>query len=162
MLLVNKKIKSLETFVTLVAQLRNDGKTLVQCDGVFDLVHPGHIDYFQKGKALGDILYVVIVADKFVEKGPMRPLFDEVTRANWVAALVYVDYVVVNDNYGPLEIIEKVRPDILVKGSLYESEPTSGFLKDKAAVEAYGGRVVLVEELQRSTEIIKKIYRFFD
>ena len=159
---VTQKIKSRETFLTLGAQLRDNGKKLVQCDGVFDLVHPGHIDSFQRAKAFGDILYVVIVADKFVEKGPRRPLFDEMTRANWVAALECVDYVIVNDDYGPFEIIEKVRPHILVKGRLYKSEPTSGFLKDKAAVEAYGGRVVLVEELQRSTEIINKIYSFFD
>ena len=126
------------------------------------MVHPGHIDYFQKARALGDILYVVIVADKFVEKGPARPLFDEVTRANWVAALECVDYVIVIDDYGPLQIIEKVRPDVLVKGKVYETEPTGGFLKDRVAVESYGGRVVLVKELQRSTEIINKIYSFFD
>ena len=135
------KIKSSEAFILLGAQLRRKGRILVQCDGVFDLVHPGHIDYFRRGRALGDILYVVIVADKFVDKGPARPLFDEITRANWVAALECVDYVIVNGDYGPLNIIEKVRPHVLVKGRLYESEPTSGFLKDKAAVEAYGGRV---------------------
>jgi len=159
---VTRKIKSPEAFVALGTQLRKNGKTLVQCDGVFDLVHPGHIDYFQRGKALGDILYVVLVADKFVEKGSMRPLFDEMTRANWVAALECVDYAVVNHDYGPLEIIKKVKPHVMMKGRVYETQPTTGFLKDKAAAESHGGRVVFVEELQRSTKIINKIYRFFD
>lgn len=159
---MNKKIKSSNVFEQLGAQMRKNGTKLVQCDGVFDLVHPGHIDSFQRGKTYGDVLYVVIVADKFVQKGPSRPLFDESTRAGWVAAIECVDFVIVNYDYGPLEIIKKVQPSVLVKGRQYETKPTSGFLNDKAAVETYGGRVVYVEELQQSTKIIDKIYSLFD
>ena len=159
---MNKKIKSSNVFEQLGAQMRKNGTKLVQCDGVFDLVHPGHIDSFQRGKTYGDVLYVVIVADKFVQKGPSRPLFDESTRAGWVAAIECVDFVIVNYDYGPLEIIKKVQPSVLVKGRQYETKPTSGFLNDKAAVETYGGRVGYVEELQQSTKIIDKIYSLFD
>ena len=159
---MNKKIKSSNDFEQLGAQMRKNGTKLVQCDGVFDLVHPGHIDSFQRGKTYGDVLYVVIVADEFVEKGPSRPLFDESTRASWVAAIECVDFVIVNYDYGPLEIIKKVQPSVLVKGRQYETKPTSGFLDDKAAVESYGGRVAYIEELQRSTQIIEKIYSLFN
>ena len=159
---MNRKIKSSGVFKQLGAQMRENGTKLVQCDGVFDLVHPGHIDSFQRGKTYGDVLYVVVVADDFVQKGSARPLFDESTRVNWVAAIEYVDFVIVNYDYGPLEIIKKVQPSVLVKGRQYETQPTSGFLNDKAAVESYGGRVVYVEELERSTEIINKVYRLFD
>ena len=159
---MNRKIKSSGVFKQLGAQMRENGTKLVQCDGVFDLVHPGHIDSFQRGKTYGDVLYVVVVADDFVQKGPARPLFDESTRASWVAAIECVDYVILNYDYGPLEIIETVQPSVLVKGRQYETKPTSGFLDDKAAVESYGGRVAYIEELQRSTQIIEKIYSLFN
>ena len=159
---LSKKLQLPEAFIALSVELHKNGKTLVQCDGVFDLVHPGHIEYFRIGKALGDFLYVVIVADKFVQKGPGRPLFDELTRAKWIAALECVDYVVINQDYGPLKLIERIRPHVLVKGRLYETQPTNGFTKDRLAVEDYGGRVEFVDELQRSSDIISRIYDLFN
>jgi rfaE bifunctional protein nucleotidyltransferase chain/domain len=155
------KIKTPKEFVLLSRQLKKSGKILVQCDGVFDLVHPGHIDCFWRAKAYGDILYVVLVADKFVQKGPGRPLFNEDLRAMWVAAIEGVDFVIINNDYGPRRLIGEIRPDVLVKGAEYQAKPSEGFLSDKALVESYGGKVVFVKELAHSSEILKKISHNF-
>ena len=158
---VKSKIKTSGEFVKLVEALKQNGKILVQCDGVFDLVHPGHIDCFWQAKTMGDILYVVLVADKFVQKGPGRPIFNQDLRAMWVAAIEGVDFVIINDDYGPYKFIEKVHPNVLVKGADYKTNPTEGFLLDKELVESYGGRVGFVTELAHSSEIIKKIMNLF-
>jgi rfaE bifunctional protein nucleotidyltransferase chain/domain len=158
---VNAKIKTPKEFVLLAKQLRKSRKTLVQCDGVFDLVHLGHIDCFWRAKAKGDILYVVLVADKFVQKGPGRPLFTEDLRAMWVAAIEGVDFVIINDDYGPRKLIREIRPHFLVKGAQYQTNPSEGFLLDKALVESYGGKVAFVKELAHSSEILKRIYQEF-
>lgn len=159
---VKSKIKTPEEFVLLSKQLKKSGKTLVQCDGVFDLVHPGHIDYFWRAKSKGDLLYVVLVADKFVQKGPGRPLFNQDLRVMWVAAIEGVDFVIVNNDYGPYELIKKICPDVLVKGAEYRVHPTEGFLQDKDLVESYGGKVEFVKELAHSSDILKKIYNLLN
>lgn len=159
---VQKKIIAKNSFVHLAQELKAEGKKLVQCDGVFDLVHPGHVHYFAQAKAMGDILYVVVVSDAFVQKGDGRPVFDQDTRAFWVAGVEGVDYVVINDDYGPYKIIEMIKPDILVKGNSYQKKTTAGFLKDKALVESYGGRVCFSDELDiHSTKIFEKIAKSF-
>lgn len=158
---IQSKIKTPKEFISLFKKLKASGKTLVQCDGVFDLVHPGHIDYFWRAKENGDVLYVVVVADKFVQKGPGRPLFDENLRAMWVAAIEGVDYVVINNDLGPHNLIKIIKPDFLVKGVSYVDNPTEGFLLNKKLVESYGGKVKFVKELNHSTDIINKIYKTF-
>ena len=158
---VKSKIKTPKEFVLLSKQLKKSGKTLVQCDGVFDLVHPGHLDYFWRARANGDILYVVLLADKFVQKGPGRPLFKEDLRAMWVAAIEGVDFVIVNNEYNFLELIREIRPHFLVKGAEYQTNPSEGFLLDKALVESYGGKVAFVKELAHSSEILRRIYQHF-
>src|SRR3989344_3898861 len=156
------KVKTKEEFFKVAAKLKRQGRTLVQCDGVFDIVHPGHIESFLKARKFGDILYVALVADEYVDKGRGRPLFKTKDRAVWVAAIEAVDFVVINPDYGPLEIIKQVKPNVMVKGESYIKKPTQGFLADKAAVESFGGRVEFVPEPVHSTEIIKKIYQIFD
>jgi bifunctional ADP-heptose synthase (sugar kinase/adenylyltransferase) len=111
---------------------------------------------------MGDILYVVLVADQFVQKGPGRPLFNEDLRAMWVAAIEGVDYVIVNNDYGPRKLIGEIRPHFLVKGAAYQTNPSEGFLSDKALVESYGGKVAFVKELAHSSEILKKIIKIFE
>lgn len=157
-----QKIKTVDELIVIRAQLAKNNQKLVQCDGVFDLVHFGHIEHFVYARAQGDAVYVIIVGDKFVRKGPGRPLFAEGVRARWLASLEAVDYVVVNQDGGPYEVIKKIRPDVLVKGVSYHTEPTEGFLRDRALVESYGGRVAFAPEPIHSTEIIQKMYTFFD
>ena len=126
-------------------------------------MHPGHIHYFAQAKELGDILYVVVVSDAFVQKGNGRPFFDQNTRALWVAGIGSVDFVVINDDYGPYKIIETVKPDLLVKGNSYQKRATDGFLKDRALVESYGGKVFFSDELDiHSTNIFEKIAKNFN
>ena len=126
------------------------------------MVHPGHIEYFIHAKKQGDILYVVLVGDKFVEKGPGRPLFPEKVRAAWVAALEPVDYVIIHQDIGPYKIIEQAQPQVLVKGASYQTKPTEGFKHDRALVESYGGRIEFAPEPMHSSEIIQKIYKTFE
>ena len=158
---IESKIKTAAEFVKIANNLKKEGKVLVQCDGIFDLVHPGHIDCFWRAKENGDILYVVLVADKFVRKGPGRPVFNQDLRAMWVAAVEGVDFVVVNDDYGPYRLMEKIHPDLLMKGVEYQTNPTEGFLRDKNLIESYGGKVGFVKELAHSSEILKSIYKMF-
>ena len=156
---ITDKIKDPEEFSFIAARLRKQKKKLVQCDGIFDLVHPGHAAYFAMAKTQGDILYVVLVTDRFVRKGPGRPVFDQETRAMWVAGIQGVDYVVINDDFGPYKVIKMVRPDVLVKGDSYEHNPSEGFLRDRGLVESYGGKMFFIPETDmHSTEIFKKIH----
>lgn len=144
----------LEAFGVFVKTMRRSRMTLVQCDGVYDLVHHGHIDSFWQARGLGDFLYVVLVGDGYVNKGPDRPRFVEKTRALWLASLRPVDAVIINQAAGPQNVLERIRPEVLVKGSEYQTNPLPGFLENKAFVESYGGSVVYVKELAHSSQIL--------
>ncbi len=124
--------------------LRAEGKKIVQCHGTFDLIHPGHIYHFEEAKALGDILVVTVTGEKFVNKGPGRPYFNDKMRSKNLAALECVDYVVVVPYPAAVEAIECVRPDIYCKGKEYidrENDVTGNIHDDVAAVEKLGGQV---------------------
>ena len=92
------KIKSLQGLAGVLETARSDGKIVVQCHGVFDLLHIGHIRHFEQAKACGDVLVVTITSDDYVNKGPGRPAFNENLRTEAVASLGCVDYVAVNYN----------------------------------------------------------------
>ena len=126
---------------------------IVLTTGVFDLVHPGHLSYFEKAKSFGNILVVSVVDDKFVRKGPKRPVFGEDLRLKWLAALEVVDYVVLNSDYGPWKVMEAIRPDVYVKG--YNLTP--GLMKDIKLMRDLKGQTVLLPETMHSTEIFEKI-----
>ena len=105
--------------VALVNQLRADGKKVVFTNGVFDLLHPGHVRYLQHARTLGDALIVGINSDRSVRavKGPDRPITPEAERAEILAALACVDAVAIFDEETPYEIISAIAPDVLVKGA---------------------------------------------
>ena len=92
------KIKTFEEVSFYLDQDRTQGVKIIQCHGVFDLLHPGHIRHFQEAKAQGDRLVVTVTPDRFVNKGPGRPAFTEALRLETIAALEVVDYVVLNDS----------------------------------------------------------------
>ena len=125
-----------------LATERSAGRRIVFTNGVFDLLHPGHVRYLQEARRLGDLLIVGLNADESVRrnKGPERPINPEEERAEIVAALACVDAVVVFREDTPAEIIRLVRPDILVKGADWPADQIVG----RDTVEAAGGRVVLV------------------
>ena len=148
-----------EQAVDLVAQLRTAGKTVVFTNGVFDLLHIGHLRYLQQARALGDALMVGLNSDRSVRaiKGPQRPITPEAERAELLEALTCVDGVVVFDEETPHDLIALLQPDVLVKGADWAEDAIVG----RDIVEARGGRVVRValEAGQSTSAIIDRINR---
>lgn len=125
-------------------KLKEQGKTIALCHGVFDLIHPGHIIHLQQAKSMADILVVSITAAKYVRKGPGRPYFDDEMRMCFLEAIECVDYVMLSEGYTVDDIVECVEPDIYVKGAEYakESEDLTGNMTpERELVEEHGGRV---------------------
>ena len=134
------KILSVNEMLVVRERLRVEAKCLVFTNGVFDLLHVGHVRYLAKARALGDALVVAINSDRAVRelKGPDRPVFAENERAEILAALRDVDYVVVFDDISPRNLIKRLLPDVLVKGGDYQLDEIHG----REEVEAAGGSVV--------------------
>ena len=133
------KILSIDEMLVERERLRDAGARLVFTNGVFDLLHVGHVRYLTEARALGEALVVAINSDRAVRelKGPNRPVFDENERAEILAALRQVDYVVVFDNISPRTLISQLVPDVLVKGGDYQLDQIHG----REEVEAAGGIV---------------------
>ena len=133
---------------TLDTRRGSDG-TLVMCHGVFDLMHPGHIMHLQAAAQMGDTLVVSLTPDRFVNKGPWRPIFNERIRARTIASLETVDYVVINDQPTATEIIQRLKPNVYVKGEDYafsDDDLTGKITEEQAAVESVGGRIEFTRE----------------
>ena len=150
---------SVDAGVTLVAHLRAEGKRVVFTNGVYDLLHPGHVRYLQAARALGDALIVGVNSDRSVRanKGPTRPVNSETERAEVIAALECVDAAIVFDEDTPHEIISRLQPDVLVKGADWAEDAIVG----RDVVEARGGRVVRmpIEQGFSTTALIQRIRR---
>lgn len=140
-------------------QLRADGKSLVQCHGCFDIVHPGHISHLQQARALGDVLLVSVSSDANVNKGPARPLIPDDLRAASLAALECVDGVFVNDTPTAVDLLQAVQPDVYVKGREYERSADPRFIAEQDVVIRGGGRVAFTsgEIVYSSTAIINQL-----
>jgi rfaE bifunctional protein nucleotidyltransferase chain/domain len=125
-----------------IADWRARGYRVVFTNGVFDLLHPGHVRYLKAARAEGDALIVAVNSDRSVRaiKGPTRPLNPEAERAEVIGALACVDAVVIFDEDTPAEIIRVVQPDVLVKGADWAADRIVG----RDTVEARGGRVVRI------------------
>lgn len=140
-----------------VDRYRAAGRTVVFTNGVFDLLHPGHVRYLQEARRLGDALIVGLNADASVRrnKGPDRPINPEAERAEVLLALACVDAVVIFGEETPERIIRVVQPDILVKGADWAADAIVG----RDTVEARGGRVVRVpvEQGYSTTAIVQRI-----
>jgi rfaE bifunctional protein nucleotidyltransferase chain/domain len=148
---------SLPDGAAMVERLRKHGKTVVFTNGVYDLIHPGHVRYLRAARALGDALIVGVNSDRSVRasKGPGRPVNPEAERAELIAALSSVDAAIVFDEDTPYEIIKRLQPDILVKGADWAEDAIVG----RDIVEARGGRVVRmpVEEGFSTTSLIERV-----
>lgn len=134
------KILSIQEMLVERERLREAGARLVFTNGVFDLLHVGHVRYLAKARTLGDALVVAINSDRTVGelKGPDRPVFDQNERAEILAALRQVNYVVVFDDISPRSLISQLLPDVLVKGGDYQLDQIHG----REEVEAAGGKVI--------------------
>ena len=141
----------------LTRDWRRAGKRVVFTNGVFDLLHPGHVRYLEAARAMGDVLIVAVNSDRSVRenKGPARPVIPEAERAELVAALAAVDAVVVFDDPTPERIVCALQPDVLVKGADWAADAIVG----RDVVEGRGGRVVRVPLVGgvSTTAIIDKI-----
>jgi D-sedoheptulose 7-phosphate isomerase len=143
------KIKTPQELAAICSEARVNGKKIVHVHGVFDLIHPGHINHFEQAKALGDIVYVGLVADRFVRKGPNRPYFNEKNRLHWIAAMSAVDYVVLNEEEGPWSLMRLIRPDYYTKGESDRdklNDPQHGLAEDKRLIESLGGQLAFIKE----------------
>ena len=126
----------------LAARIRENGGTVAFTNGVFDLLHPGHVRYLQDARALGSALIVAVNSDRSVRaiKGPTRPVNTEAERAEVLLALACVDAVVIFDEDTPHAVISTIQPDILVKGADWGPDDIVG----RDVVEARGGKVVRI------------------
>ena len=140
-------------------EVQSGGGTVVFTNGVFDLLHPGHVRYLEEARELGDALIIGVNSDRSVRrnKGEERPIVPEGERAELLAALRCVDGVVVFDEETPHAIISAIQPDILVKGADWGADNIVG----RDVVEARGGRVVRVQlsEGLSTTELIGRVRR---
>jgi len=154
---VIEKINSPDKMLGERQRLRAAGKRLVFTNGVFDLLHVGHVRYLAAARALGDALVVAINSDRTVRelKGPDRPVFDETERAEILAALRCVDYVTIFDDISPRRLIASLLPDVLVKGGDYDLDQIHG----REEVEAAGGNVVSLPFVEGSstTNLIERM-----
>ena len=146
----------------LLALLNSEDKSVALCHGVFDLLHPGHIQHFNAARELAEVLIVSITADQYVNKGPGRPLFNQDIRAQTLAAIANIDYIIICENPTAIEVIEEIKPDFYVKGLDYisESEDVTGMItKERSAVEKYGGKTHFTNEITSSSSML--INKFF-
>jgi D-glycero-beta-D-manno-heptose 1-phosphate adenylyltransferase len=143
--------------VAFAARLRGEGQRVVFTNGVYDLLHPGHVRYLQAARAEGDALIVGVNSDRSVRalKGPHRPVHPQDERAELIAAVACVDAAVVFDQDTPHEIITALQPDVLVKGADWPADQIVG----REVVEARGGRVVRVHVVpgHSSTQLIERM-----
>lgn len=157
---VMEKVVSKEEFLEIKKTLRGEGKKIVLCHGVFDLIHPGHIAYFEEARRLGDILVVSITAAKYVRKGPGRPYFDDGQRMKVLSAIEYIDYVLLSEGYTADDMIICVEPDFYVKGNEYSdssNDITGKIVEETELVEMHGGKVCFTNgQVFSSTKLINK------
>ncbi|MFH1037518.1 MAG: PfkB family carbohydrate kinase [PVC group bacterium] len=152
------KIKTLDELEKIIAGLKKKGKKVVLSHGVFDLLHPGHIKHFEAARRLGDVLVVTLTEDRYVGKGPGRPVFNQRLRAETLAAIESVDYVAINQWPTAIETLKKLKPDVYAKGSDYadrSQDLTGEISNEEKAVQEAGGRIHFTDEISfSSTELL--------
>lgn len=148
------KIHNLKSLATISQNLRKKGKEIVLCHGVFDLLHVGHIKHFKKAKKMGDKLIVTITPDRFVNKGPNRPVFNQQLRCEAVSSLEDVDYVAINETPTAVNAIRSIKPNIYCKGKDYKilKNDITGEIKNEInELKKNRGKIVFTEELTFSS-----------
>lgn len=146
----NPKIKDLDNLATILSAWRDQGKKIIHCHGVFDLLHVGHVRHFEEARAMGDLLVVTLTPDEYVNKGPHRPAFPQHLRAEVVAALDVVDYVAMNRWPTAVRTIEVLRPHIYAKGPDYRDasqDVTGGITLEEEAVRSVGGEITFTDDI---------------
>jgi D-glycero-beta-D-manno-heptose 1-phosphate adenylyltransferase len=155
--IIRRKILSGAELDRWLAQVRFKNRKIVFTNGCFDVLHRGHVDYLTRASELGDLLVIGLNTDESVKKlkGPSRPYLDEETRAYILASMSFTSAIILFEEDTPIKLIEKVRPDILVKGSDYKPSEIVGH----DLVTSWGGKVLTVDLTPgfSSTQVIGKL-----
>ena len=150
---MKQKIQNIENLEILFSKLKSEGKKIVHCHGVFDLLHVGHFKHFKEAKTFGDILVVSITPDEFVHKGPGRPAFSTSLRLEALSELESVDYVVAN-KWPTAEEIKIIQPDVYCKGPDYKNHSddiTGKITEEESAVNSVGGKIMYTDDITFSS-----------
>ena len=157
----HSKIVSVSELMEKLHELKKQGKRIVFTNGCFDILHPGHIESLLFARQQGDVLVVGLNSDESVRrnKGQTRPIVPQAERAKVLAAVEYVDFVVIFDEDEPADVIAKILPDVLVKG-----EDWRHYVSGREIVEQNGGKVVFAPIIQgySTTSIVKRILAFYN
>ena len=152
-----KNLIDREKIEEFIEELKKQGKKIVFTNGVFDILHVGHLTYLEEAKSFGDILIVGINSDSSVKvnKGDKRPINSEEDRAKMIIGLKPVDYAVIFDEKTPIEIIAKIKPNVHIKGGDYKKDD----LPETSIVELNGGVVEILSFIDNksTTGVIEKI-----
>ena len=155
--MIEEKIKNINTLNKIILRLKRQHKIIVFTNGCFDILHYGHAKYLEDAKKKGDILVVGVNSDSSMRriKGWLRPLVNEKDRTRLIAALESVDYVITFGESTPFNLIKRIKPDVLIKGSDWKRANIVG----ANLVRSYGGRVLTVALVKgrSTTNLIKKI-----
>lgn len=151
------EVVNLNDLLEIIPELKAKGKSIVTSNGCFDILHAGHVRYLKQAKEFGDVLIVCLNSDNSVKriKGPTRPLNNEDDRAEVLAGLASVDFVIIFNEDTPSDILAQIKPDVHVKGGDYTEET----LPEAAVIKDGGGRIEFIPlvEGRSTTNIIKKM-----
>ena len=160
------KIIQTSSLKKYIDKIREKNKRIVHCHGVFDLIHIGHIKHFEEAKKNGDFLIVSITADKFVNKGSGRPIFNQNLRAEFLSSLIFVDAVTINKKITSENLISIIKPDIYFKGPDYKNnknDKTKNIYKENRLVKKFGGKVLYSSDVTfSSSNLINTYSNYFD
>ena len=164
--MISTKLLNVEELGECSQKWKSEGKTIAHCHGCFDLMHPGHIKHFKSAKKLADILVVTLTQDKFVNKGPGRPVYNENLRAESIASLECVDFVAINNWPTAIETINLIKPHYYVKGPDYKDQSkdiTENIrLEEKAVIENGGILHITNDESMSSSKLINMNFSQLD
>lgn len=158
---VGNKIKTISGLAEISKELRAKGKRIVLCHGVFDLLHIGHIRYFNQAKEHGDVLVVTLTPDHYVDKGPDRPAFTEILRAEALASLGETDYVAINEWPTAEETLRAIRPHVYAKGDEFkdiDNDPLGKIGKEADVVREIGAELVFTSDIVYSSSNLINCY----
>jgi rfaE bifunctional protein nucleotidyltransferase chain/domain len=160
------KLRSLAELGATAEMLRGRGQSVVLAHGTFDLLHLGHVKHLQAAAKEGDVLIVTVTADRFVNKGPGRPIFSEHMRAEMLSSLECVNYVGISDAPSSEAVLQAIRPNVYVKGSDYinsDDDVTGKIVAERKMVEKHGGRIAFTQDITfSSTSLINRHVDVFD
>ncbi len=158
-----KKIIEIKLLQKKIIDLKKKKKKIILCHGVFDLMHLGHITHFEKAKSFGDILVVSLTSDKFVNKGPGRPVFNERDRAKVISSLSFVDFVTINNSSTAVNVISALKPNLYCKGPDYRKNKNdlTGEIKNEIkSLKKNGGKIFYTQDKTFSSSFL--INKFSD